>query len=147
MHTYEWQERFNVGVDGIDMEHRNLITCLNKLIVAQKMDKAFILKLADEVILYAEFHFLSEENLMYLLHYPDLISHQEEHRQIILKLKNKRRHIEENVGNLQSFVNFLVKWFIEHTQTLDKKLGKYIGDYKTNPGSPEAEIKGLKMKC
>ena len=146
VHTYEWQEKFNVHVEGIDMEHKNLITSLNKLIVAQHLDRAIILKLADEVILYAEFHFLSEENLMYLLHYPNLGEHAEEHRRLIKQLKNKREHLEESLDALQDFVNFLVSWFIEHTQTTDKQLGQYINQYHADPGSPEQLIKSLEVR-
>lgn len=143
MHTYPWQEKYNVDLEAIDVEHKNLLACVNKLITAQNMGKPALLKLADEVVLYAEFHFLSEENLMFMLHYPDLSEHSELHRQLIRQLKNKRKQLEEDVDNLQDFVSFLVHWFVEHTQTIDRKLTHYIRNYEPGKGSPEHRIKAL----
>ena len=146
MHIYEWQDKFNVGVDAIDVEHKNLLTCINKLITAQTLDKSMILKLADEVSLYAEFHFLSEENLMRLTHYPDITKHSQGHRLLLKKLEVKRRHLQDSEKGLQDYVNFLVKWFVEHTQTTDKELGLYLKNYKPTPNSPEHIIHQLSMK-
>lgn len=143
MHTYPWQDKYNVDLEAIDVEHKNLLACVNKLITAQNMGKPALLKLADEVVFYAEFHFLSEENLMFMTHYPDLASHSELHRQLIKQLKNERHKLEESVDNLQEFVSFLVHWFVDHTQTIDRKLSHYIRQYKPGKGSPEYLIKML----
>ncbi|MFT6987920.1 MAG: hemerythrin [Psychromonas sp.] len=145
MHIYKWQDKYDVGIDAIDVEHRNLLTCINKLITAQTLDRSIILKLADEVSLYAEFHFLSEENLMCLTHYPDLTKHSECHRVLLKQLAVKRRNLEESANGLQDYVNFLVKWFIEHTQTIDKELGQYVKKYEPTPNSPEHIIQQLSM--
>lgn len=146
MHIYEWVSKYNTGVEAIDVEHKNLLTCINKLITVQTLDKAIILKLAEEVSLYAKFHFLSEENLMCLTHYPDLTRHSDGHKRVLKELDSKRRILEESETGLQDYVNFLVKWFIEHTQTTDKDLGKYLQSYKPIPNSPEFTIHRLSME-
>ena len=88
MHTYQWKSQYDVGLELIDVEHKNLIACINKLIIAQNLDQFIVLKLADEVIAYAEFHFLSEENLMYLTRYPDLKAHEEIHQELLKNFTN-----------------------------------------------------------
>lgn len=145
MHLYKWQDKFDVGLDAIDMEHRNLLKCINKLITAQSLERPIILKLADEVSLYAQFHFLSEENLMCLTHYPDLAKHSESHRVLLKQLAGKRRHLEQSKSGLQEYVTFLVKWFIDHTQTIDKEFGQYVNNYEPTPNSPEHLIQLLSM--
>jgi hemerythrin len=145
MHIYKWQDKYDVGVEAIDVEHRNLLTCINKLITAQSLDRAIILKLADEVYLYAQFHFLSEENLMCLTHYPNLSKHSECHRILLNELAVKKRYLESSTHGLQEYVNFLVKWFIEHTQTVDKEFGNYLNEYEPQAGSPEFIIQQLSM--
>ena len=145
MHVYNWQEKFDIGIDAIDVEHRNLLTCINKLIIAQNLDKSIILKLADEVNLYAEFHFLSEENIMCLTHYPDLTNHSLYHRILIKELKNKRRNLEKSLDGLQDYIRFLVKWFIDHTQTTDRELSAYLKAFKPKHNSPEDLVLRLSM--
>ncbi len=143
MHIYEWKSRYDVGLQLIDVEHRNLIACINKLIIAQNLDQHIVLKLADEVIAYAEFHFLSEENIMYLTQYPNLESHAKIHQELLEKLREKRKWLSQSLHSLQDFVNFLVRWFIEHTQTVDPEVAKHVLNYKPLPNSPEAMIQKI----
>jgi len=145
MHIYKWQDKFDVGIYAIDVEHRNLLACINKLIASQSLDRPIILKLADEVSLYAEFHFLSEENLMYLTHYPEITKHSEYHRILLKQLSVKKRHLRESTNGLQEYVDFLVKWFIEHIQSTDKELAEYLKSYEPTPDSPEYIIQQLSM--
>lgn len=145
MHLYKWQDKFATGIDAIDIEHKNLLACINKLIAAQTLDKAIILKLADEVGLYARFHFLSEENLMCLTHYPDLFEHSEYHRILLKQLDDKRRQLDNSTDALQSYIHFLVKWFIEHIQSVDKELAAYLKTYEAAPNSPEHIIQKLSV--
>ena len=36
---YEWREEFNIGVESIDREHRQLFSIINKLIVMEQEEK------------------------------------------------------------------------------------------------------------
>ena len=31
MHIYQWKSQYDVGLELIDVEHKNLIACINKL--------------------------------------------------------------------------------------------------------------------
>jgi hemerythrin len=143
MHIYEWKSQYDVGLQLIDVEHKNLIACINKLIIAQNLDQHIVLKLADEVIAYAEFHFLSEENIMYLTQYPELASHAEIHKKLIEQLREHRKDLSKSVHCLQDFVTFLVRWFIEHTQTVDPDVAKHVLNYKPLPNTPEYMIQKI----
>lgn len=143
MHIYQWKSQYDVGLELIDVEHKNLIACINKLIIAQNLDQHIVLKLADEVIAYAKFHFLSEENLMYLTQYPGLESHAKIHKRLLEQLDEQRKGLSKSVYCLQEFVTFLVRWFIEHTQTEDPKVAKHVLNYKPLPNSPEHMIQKI----
>ena len=127
----------------IDVEHRNLIACINKLIIAQNLDQYIVLKLADEVIAYAEFHFLSEENLMYITQYPELESHEKKHKSLLEQLREHRKSLSKSVYCLQEFLTFLVQWFIEHTQNEDPKVAKHVLNFKSLPDSAEYMIQKI----
>ena len=143
MHIYEWKSKYDVGLELIDVEHRNLIACINKLIIAQNLDQYIVLKLADEVIAYAEFHFLSEENLMYITQYPELESHEKKHKSLLEQLREHRKSLSKSVYCLQEFVTFLVQWFIEHTQNEDPKVEKHVLNFKSLPDSAEYMIQKI----
>jgi hemerythrin len=143
MHIYEWKSKYDVGLGLIDVEHKNLIACINKLIIAQNLDQYIVLKLADEVIAYAKFHFLSEENLMYLTQYPEIKAHMEIHKTLLEQLMEHKKGLSKSVYCLQDFVTFLVHWFIEHTQTEDPKVAKHVLNYKPLPNSPEYMIQKI----
>jgi len=143
MHIYQWKSQYDVGLELIDVEHKNLIACINKLIIAQNLDQYIVLRLADEVISYAEFHFLSEENLMYLTQYPDLKSHTEIHKKLLDQLREHRKDLSKSVYCLQDFVTFLVHWFIEHTQSEDPKVAKHVLNFKSLPNSAEYMIQKI----
>lgn len=148
MPKYNWQSKFNVGIAASDSEHKHLLGCINKLISAQEqgLDKAITLKLADEVILYAKFHFLSEENLMCLTHYPAMMDHSKLHQSLMNQLECERRCLDESIDKLNEFISCLVHWFIDHTQTMDREYGKYLEKFSPEPGSPEAIIKSIAME-
>lgn len=143
MHIYQWKSQYDVGLELIDVEHRNLIACINKLIIAQNLDQYIVLKLADEVIAYAEFHFLSEENLMYITQYPEFKSHVEIHNKLLEQLREHKKGLSKSIYCLQDFVTFLVHWFIEHTQTEDPKVAKHVLNYKPLPSSAEYMIQKI----
>jgi len=148
MPTYAWKNKFNIGIAASDSEHKHLLGCINKLINAQEqgLNKAITLKLADEVILYAKFHFLSEENLMCLTHYPAMMDHSELHRTLINELEYKRRNLDDSIKNLSEFISCLVHWFIDHTQTIDREYAEYLKKYSPESGSSEAIIKSIAME-
>jgi len=145
MHTYTWLKKFDIGVAAIDSEHHNLLACINKLILAQGMDESMLDRLSDEVVSYAEFHILSEENLMALTGYPGLDKHHQAHQKLLKELKVFHQKFAANKEHLKEFVTFLAKWLIEHSQSVDREFGDYLDNYHPPKDSPEEKIKALSM--
>ena len=143
MHTYEWKKKYYIGLNLIDSEHSNLFACINKLVVAQHFEQSIILSLADEVIAYAEFHFLSETNFMRILNYPKLKEHMKLHSELTSELWKKRTRLSESTNNLQKFIEFIVTWFVEHTQTVDREFATFVQNLKPLPNTPTAKMKEI----
>ena len=143
MHTYEWKKSSYIGLNLIDAEHSNLFASINKLVIAQHFDQKTILSLADEVIAYAEFHFLSETNFMRILRYPRLEEHMKLHSELSQELWKKRVLLSESTENLKNFIEFLVTWFVEHTQTVDREFAAFVQKTNPLPNSPTAKLKEI----
>ena len=78
-----WQERFNIGVDIIDREHRKLFSILNKLLAFSEQESKSQWVCEEGVKYFKEHamkHFSDEEKYMELIAYEDLETHRRLHR-------------------------------------------------------------------
>jgi hemerythrin len=83
-----------------------------------------------EISKYAEFHFLSEENLMIDCNYPEVGNHSQLHQHLVATLENQLHGlISESITPSQVF-EFLFQWFALHTSSEDKKLVSYIAEQR-----------------
>ncbi|MDO8605970.1 MAG: hemerythrin domain-containing protein [Phaeospirillum sp.] len=123
-----WQSWFELGNYRIDAEHRvflDLIMGLNRDhkagIAADKLARSL-----REIHKYAEFHFLSEENLMIDVAYPQRDLHVAEHAKILHALETSVAKLVKGEDILDEFLTFLYDWFSEHTVGTDHQLTRYI---------------------
>jgi hemerythrin len=70
---------------------------------------------------YAQFHFLSEENLMMRHRYPGLEEHQKLHHELLGSLST---HMLRD--NDEATITFLVNWFKAHTVQEDRKFCDFV---------------------
>jgi hemerythrin len=124
----EWDKKFELGHERIDFEHRiflDLIRSVSKL-SATDADPKRLSRTLSEVLKYAEFHFLSEENLMEDIHYPEIEEHRYEHRMLLAQIAEIINGSRRQQNNLDDIVDFLFRWFALHTTQVDKRLIHYI---------------------
>ncbi len=124
----EWAQKFEVGHLRIDMEHHVFFDLIQAMERAgeQGASRDKIRRIFAEVTKYAEFHFLSEENIMIDVAYPDLAAHHEHHDQLMRQLNHFMVRFEAGEKDIQEVVNFLYEWFSHHTVNEDRQLSLYI---------------------
>jgi len=124
---YEWKDAYSVGYDDIDNEHRIFIKLSIRF---QEMniatDKQIIARYLDELEKYAEFHFLSEENRMIDVDYPQLAEHIKQHRNLLEELSEKKSRILSGKLPVTALVPFLLEWFVKHTTGNDQKFVSFM---------------------
>ncbi len=126
----EWLEKYEVGHEKIDLEHRiffELVQTIGKA-AEQGASKDKIRRLIAETGKYTEFHFLSEENLMIDVGYPEFSRHKAHHEDLLKKLQINVVHFESGKSDVSELVKFLNKWFFEHTINEDSELSKYLNN-------------------
>ncbi|MDP2169527.1 MAG: hemerythrin domain-containing protein [Rhodocyclaceae bacterium] len=117
-----WTSDYETGIEEIDLQHHYFMTLINRIEdeIQQSTDLAYHKRLLDELCKYASFHFISEENIMHKLGYPERQQHYLLHRNLLDKLSWALvQHSEEK------FIGFLHDWFLHHTVTEDKKVGVF----------------------
>jgi hemerythrin len=120
----QWKSEFNIGLQRIDFEHRIFLELVNSFKIAldnHRPDNELV-RLLTEIEKYAEFHFVSEENCMFVIQYPDLKNHQIQHFELLEQF-NLAKY--EKFGFVK-FYKFIKDWFINHTIYEDMKIKDYI---------------------
>jgi len=128
--TVRWEERFSVGIDILDDQHKNLIALTNKLrqvlLAGEGRKKVFpfLKELAD----YSLVHFITEETFMKDSNYPFIDEHIKQHN----IFKNDIAHfiIRQQSGEplvANEILRYLENWIVEHITTTDKKYKGHIG--------------------
>jgi hemerythrin len=131
--SIEWSEKYRIGNEAIDEEHKELFRIANKFLEA-KCTEAMRAS-AVELRNYTREHFLHEEILMHEVGYPLTATHLTLHADLISKLGAIEEKIERgdlHHPELEEFINF---WFVKHMATVDAPLVVYVKRYKGSGGS------------
>ena len=123
-----WSPKFEVGHERIDFEHRIFLNLIREasLMEDQGAVKTRIMRHLDEVKRYAQFHFTSEENIMFDVAYPEIETHKKEHDMLLALFDEKVHRYHAGESRLDDVVAFMFEWFALHTTQIDTRLGKYI---------------------
>jgi len=119
----EWDDKFSVGVQGIDEEHKKLIDIINKAAVTNKFKKIrVVLATLDEMINYAGYHFLTEETYMVGSDYPEYLFHRNEHIGFTDKVIDfQNRVVSGDSQVVNEAQEFLKQWLVNHIQETDSR--------------------------
>ena len=140
--TYEvrdyvkWDDKFSIGIPGIDAQHKRLIELCNetykKLMQGGSSPssgawKTPVKDALAECVDYAIIHFGTEEKLMSEIKYPDLPRHKKEHDNFTRKVQKDFAGFDEmTFTNALQFVKFLYDWILSHVAHEDKLIANFV---------------------
>lgn len=126
MNIIEWEKKFELGVDSIDREHKQLFSIINKLLVLIKSpDKNEFA--CQEVIKYLNTHtvehFTHEEDYMQSVNYGDYEMHKRIHDDFrdntLPALKKELTDMRYSDSSVRHFIGVVIGWLVSHTITAD----------------------------
>ena len=131
MTSIGWEDKFSVGIDLIDEQHKMLIQRLNDLSKAIEMNQSAgeIVRVLGFLIDYTDFHFSTEEKHMMESNYPGLQAHKTQHEEFKTTLNHLTRDFEEEGATkalADSINTFLMNWLATHFQEVDIEFGKFL---------------------
>jgi len=117
---FEWNDKFLLGVNDMDEEHKVLIGKINKLVnslngVNQNEIQTNFIDLRD----YTVVHFRDEEQYMQSINYPDFEAHSKIHENMLAKFGSFESEVFDGSLNKKKFVAFLKNWLISHILGVD----------------------------
>jgi len=130
-----WEKSWELGNGLIDTQHRLLILLSRKLDIAIKSNesKECVLRIMLELRKFAEFHFISEENLMHEIGYPDVELHSLMHTELLKRLESMLVKINYQKEFPEDLLHFFSNWVTGHMAEADLKIVNYINRSPQRP--------------
>lgn len=138
-----WSSEFEVGVELIDRQHRELIDRINKLLAGIRegrgREETFaLMRFLQEYVIE---HFRAEEGFMLRNHYAEYEAHKEIHDAFIADLEVLAATLENNGIDSELVVNVnqkVINWMVAHIFMIDKGLKNCVTvTEKAQPVGPE----------
>lgn len=121
-----WKERYNIGVDFIDREHKKLFSILNKLLAAGKEGEKSRWACQEGIKYFKDHamkHFSEEEAYMASIHYIGYDTHRRLHdnfrKKMLPALEKELKQTAYSEDAVNHFLGVCSGWLIGHTLTED----------------------------
>ncbi len=129
--SIEWSERYSIGVEEIDNQHRELFARFNSLLSACKegVGQQEVIRLLQFLGDYVVEHFSAEEKLQVACGYPDYNKHRLEHEKFKHQLADLQDQLTAESSGLYLVIvtnKVLVDWLVKHITQMDMEVGKYL---------------------
>ena len=130
-----WDDKFVLGIEEIDTQHKKMLTIINKLDDLfknkQQEDQVKIDGIIKEMADYAIYHFQTEEKYFELFAYEKTKAHVEIHNQYRTRIEEWRQRYALNRDKMIFFEisNFLQDWWTWHINNTDRD---YVPFMKAN---------------
>ncbi|MDO8301720.1 MAG: bacteriohemerythrin [Sedimentisphaerales bacterium] len=129
MEIFAWSDNYSVGVQRIDLQHKQLFAMINELHQAMASGKGneTVGKVLDGLILYTRTHFATEEKLMLEKHYPDYAAHKQAHDTFAVQATDLLAKVKSGKGMVTlPVMNMLKTWLKEHILQQDQAYSPYL---------------------
>lgn len=121
---YKWDEKYSVGIQSIDNQHKELFNHLNNLLNALKQGQAshITAQIVAELEKYTRIHFHKEEYFFYLFNFSGSKTHIAEHQMFIQKMNKLKSELKSgNISSTLDLLGFLKEWIEHHVLVVDKE--------------------------
>lgn len=127
--SIDWSDRFALGIDLIDQQHKVLFRLIDQLAQAiqHETSEAELQTIFARLHDYTLTHFATEERLMAQYGYPADGDHQASHRTLEHSLEQlvERAQNGEPLVSIQT-MNFLRLWLYNHIDGIDRQFADFL---------------------
>lgn len=113
-----WSDRYSVGNEVLDSQHKELFNIINKLndLIDKEINDNSISQLLMDMSNYVEIHFRTEESMLSEVNYPGYHNQMTSHEDFILKTIDlfDVYNNDHDAIDLVELNNYLFEWLSEH---------------------------------
>jgi hemerythrin-like metal-binding protein len=125
----EWRDDFNIGIDEVDFEHKEMINLINKSYEEAKKEGSSeaVMDSLGDIFEKISAHFALEEKVMKELEYDQFEDHKEDHERLLDSIRDiMDEYADETVLDDEKFGLSLKEWFINHFSNKDARLHSFL---------------------
>ncbi len=139
MSFFSWNDKFSMGVDVIDHDHRILVDLIDQLHEAfvNGNPDSTVTPVLDTLVDYTRFHFAREEDLMAKAGYPGLDQHKEVHRTLRRQVEDIQARVQNGTRMGNELLAFLQDWLYFHILEQDRAYSPYMSALFAQEPHPE----------
>ena len=129
MDWIKWDHTLELGHEGMDTDHRQLVALVNQLAngIVNNLGKEAYEDLLDELFAHTLAHFAMEEQLMAASSYPYTEEHCAEHARLIKDALDYRARFDSGNEPSVSLLYFFDQWLTRHILSSDSELANFLG--------------------
>jgi len=117
-----WDDKYLVGIDKFDAQHRNFFHILDNLCRDREMGESAVINCIDGLLSYVTEHFHDEESLMLAHGYPGYEDHIREHAKLLAKTQLLYSDMDAgNTASVEQVREMLINWIQEHIVVMDQQ--------------------------
>lgn len=139
---FSWSDSYSIGIQEVDEQHQVLVSLLNQLheAIREHHGKATSREILDRLAEYTRTHFLLEESLQRLTHYPGFEIHKQQHEDLIKQVQELQFKLDhENATITFELLHFLKNWLTQHINDSDRRFGAHFRNSGLNQYSTWSE--------
>ena len=124
-----WRDEYNINVEDIDTQHKEMLELVNKLHASVEacIDKNELKEMLIELADFTRMHFSTEEKYMKKHDYPGLKKHHKEHKVLLKHMSDLVRMVSSGkYPTFYSDYDVSSDWALIHIFDSDKKLGEFL---------------------
>jgi len=130
MSLLQWKPEYSVGVESMDVEHREMIDLINE--IYEKLDSApdadQIEDCLGDIFSTVSMHFALEESLMRKSNYAEYQAHKDNHEELLDQIRDLMDDFAADTSaGAVKLERGLSDWFAGHFATFDARLHGKLG--------------------
>ena len=141
MALFVWQKSYNLGVEIIDEQHKNLVQIINDLddllkgsFCSKKLESLF-----SELVDYTKYHFSTEERLMKTRDYgaARIDAHLRQHYQFVQQIQSLHNDAATlDKQEAEWVLKYLTNWLTNHILKVDRHLAEHLINQEEKISAP-----------
>ncbi len=144
MKSFQWDKHFETGLDEVDDQHLYLVRFVNRygrLLSENNVSSDDVQNALFELIRYAEYHFIEEEQLMRDVgiaeqHFQE---HIQVHRSFMVEIKSMQAFLSNDEQRSATLLlEFLIHWLAYHILGIDQNMARQVRAIETGLDPQEA---------